>query len=104
MGVPTHPNIPVKDLFYRDLRTSQSAGVTSFNDALRALTGVNTPAVSPRDWGDTMSPLRWTCKSTRVLSDELQDQGFVISSTKVGGLLKSQGYSLQSGRKTIEGK
>ena len=51
-----------------------------------------------------MSPLRWTCKSTRVLADELQDQGFVISSTKVGALLKSQGYSLQSDRKTIEGK
>ena len=51
-----------------------------------------------------MSPLRWTCKSTRVLADELQDQGFVISSTKVGALLKSQGYSLQSNRKTIEGK
>ena len=54
--------------------------------------------------GDPMSPLRWTCKSTRVLADELQDQGFVISSTKVGALLKSQGYSLQSDRKTIEGK
>ena len=51
-----------------------------------------------------MSPLRWTCKSTRVLADELQDQGFVISSTKVGALLKSQGYSLQSNRQTIEGK
>ena len=54
--------------------------------------------------GDPMSPLRWTCKSTRVLADELQDQGFVISSTKVGALLKSQSYSLQSNRKTIEGK
>ena len=51
-----------------------------------------------------MSPLRWTYKSTRVLADELQNQGFVISSTKVGALLKSQGYSLQSDRKTIEGK
>ena len=54
--------------------------------------------------GDPMSPLRWTCKSTRMLADELTSQGLVVSSTKVGALLKSQGYSLQSNRKTIEGK
>jgi hypothetical protein len=51
-----------------------------------------------------MSPLRWTCKSTRVLAQELQQQGFPISSTKVGHLLRSQGYSLQANRKTVEGK
>ncbi len=51
-----------------------------------------------------MSPLRWTCKSTRLLADELKSQGFVVSSTKVGSLLKALGYSLQSNRKTIEGK
>jgi len=50
-----------------------------------------------------MSRLRWTCKSTRVLAAELQSQGFSVSSTKVGSLLESQGYSLQSNRKTIEG-
>ena len=38
--------------------------------------------IEPVSRGDPMSPLRWTCKSTRVLADELQDQGFVISSTK----------------------
>lgn len=51
-----------------------------------------------------MSPLRWTCKSTQALAGELKSQGFEVSSTKVGSLLKSQGYSLQSNRKTIEGK
>ena len=51
-----------------------------------------------------MSPLRWTCKSTRVLAEQLMSQGFVVSCTKVGALLKAQGYSLQSNRKTIEGK
>ncbi len=60
--------------------------------------------VEPGARGDPMSPLRWTCKSTRVLADELVSQGFLISSTKVGALLRSQGYSLQSNRKTIEGK
>ena len=66
-------------------------------DALNAL-------VEPTVRGDPMSPLRWTCKSTRLLSETLQLQGFAISSTKVGTLLKSQGYSLQSNRKTVEGK
>jgi transposase len=54
--------------------------------------------------GDPMSPLRWTCKSTRVLANELERQGFQVSSTKVGQLLRSQGYSLQANRKTVEGK
>ena len=51
-----------------------------------------------------MSPLRWTCKSTRILADELKSQGFVVSSTKVGALLRFRGYSLQANRKTLEGK
>ena len=60
--------------------------------------------VEPDSRGDPMSPLRWTCKSTRSLAAELNSQGFVISSVKVGELLKHQGYSLQSNRKTVEGK
>jgi hypothetical protein len=51
-----------------------------------------------------MSSLRWSCKSTRRLAEELQAQGFVVSSTTVGRVLKAQGYSLQANRKTIEGK
>lgn len=54
--------------------------------------------------GDPMSPLRWTCKSTRILANELRRQKFAVSSTKVGQILKSLGYSLQGNRKTIEGK
>ena len=60
--------------------------------------------MEPISRGDPMSPLRWTCKSTYVLADELKAQGFVVSSTKVAALLKSQGYSLQANRKTLEGK
>ena len=60
--------------------------------------------VEPVARGDPMSPLRWTCKSTYVLADELTTHGFVVSSTKVGALLKAQGYSLQANRKTVEGK
>ena len=69
-------------------------------DLIKALEAL----IEPISRGDPMSPLRWTCKSTRVLADELKSQGFIVSSTKVGTLLKSQGYSLQSNRKTVEGK
>jgi hypothetical protein len=61
-------------------------------------------AIEPGSRGDPMSPLRWTCKSTRGLARELTAAGFVVSSTKVGTLLRAQGYSLQANRKTIEGK
>lgn len=54
--------------------------------------------------GDPMSPLRWTCKSTRILARELARQNFQVSSSKVGQLLRAEGYSLQANRKTVEGK
>jgi transposase len=54
--------------------------------------------------GDPMSPLRWTCKSTRTLATELTRLGFAVSSNTVGRLLRASGYSLQANRKTLEGK
>ena len=69
-------------------------------ELLEALDALLEPTVR----GDPMSPLRWTCKSTRTLAEELGTLGFSVSSTKVGSLLKAQGYSLQANRKTIEGK
>jgi len=60
--------------------------------------------VEPASRGDPMSPLRWSCKSTRVLARELNRQGFQVSHTKVGELLKRKGYSLQANCKTREGK
>jgi len=60
--------------------------------------------VDPSSRGDPMSPLRWTCKSTRKLAMELQSQGYQVSPSKVRQLLKVSGYSLQSNRKTREGK
>jgi hypothetical protein len=54
--------------------------------------------------GDPMTPIRWICHSTRDLAKELRQRGFQISSTKVGQLLRTQGYSLQVNRKTVEGK
>ena len=60
--------------------------------------------VEPTTRGDPESPLRWTCKSTRLLSDELRAMGHDVGATKVRELLAQTGYSLQSTRKTLEGK
>jgi hypothetical protein len=50
-----------------------------------------------------MSPLRWTCKSTRNLSDELSQGGLKISHTTVAQTLHGLGYSLQGNKKAEEG-
>ncbi len=60
--------------------------------------------VDPTSRGDPMSPLRWTCKSTRRLAKEMTDQGHPVCHTKVSQLLSSLHYSLQSTRKKMEGK
>jgi hypothetical protein len=53
--------------------------------------------IEPVTRGDRESPLRWTLKSTRTLSAELGQRGFLISPQKVGQLLHARGYSLRSG-------
>lgn len=67
---------------------------------LRDLEGL----VEPTSRGDPESPLRWTTKSLRRLSEELRHMGHQVSPTKVGELLHGLGYSLQANRKRIEGK
>ena len=59
--------------------------------------------VEPESRGDPQSPLRWTCKSTRRLAQELMVQGHAVGPTTVRHLLKEAGYSLQANRKTREG-
>jgi hypothetical protein len=58
--------------------------------------------VDPATRGDPMSALRWTCKSTRRLAADLQDQGHAVSHQTVAELLRQLGYSLQANRKTRE--
>jgi len=60
--------------------------------------------LDPTTRGDPMSPLRWTCKSTRNLADALVASGHQVSHQTVGRLLVDLGYSLQPNRKTEEGK
>jgi hypothetical protein len=59
--------------------------------------------VEPDTRGDPMSPLRWTCKSTRQLAAALTQEGHPISNRVVGDLLREAGYSLQANVKTREG-
>lgn len=60
--------------------------------------------VEPLTRGDPESPLRWTCKSTRTLADELTARRHAVSHQKVAQLLRGMEYSLQGNRKTEEGE
>ena len=68
-----------------------------------ALQGALDSLIDPVTRGDPMSPLRWTCKSTRNLAQELTAQDHPVSATKVRAMLSAAGYSLQGNRKTREG-
>jgi hypothetical protein len=59
--------------------------------------------VDPVTRGHPESPLRWTCKSTRKLAEELGRQNHPVTDRTVAALLKQTGYSLQANRKTQEG-
>ena len=59
--------------------------------------------VEPVTRGDPDSPLRWTSKSTRVLAQELNANGYSVSHMLVADLLHEMQYSLQANRKTMEG-
>jgi transposase len=59
--------------------------------------------IEPFIRGDPESPLLWTTKSLRSISDELAEKGHIISYRSVGTILAELGFSLQSNRKTQEG-
>ena len=59
--------------------------------------------IDPATRGDPMSPLRWTCKSTAKLAEELARQNHPVTDRTVAMLLKQNGYSLQANRKSREG-
>jgi len=60
-------------------------------------------SVDPVTRGDPMSPLRWTCKSTRQLARSLAERGHPVGYRSVAKMLKDLGYSLQANAKTLEG-
>jgi hypothetical protein len=54
--------------------------------------------VDPVTRGHPESPLRWTCKSTSKLAEELRRQNHPVTDRTVAALLKQSGYSLQANR------
>ena len=60
--------------------------------------------VEPSSRGDPESPLRWTTKSVRRLSESMSAAGHKVSPPTVAKLLKAQGFSLQANVKTVEGR
>ncbi|MBI3329302.1 MAG: hypothetical protein HYZ81_21690 [Nitrospinae bacterium] len=70
----------------------------------RSLLGDLETLVAPVTRGDSMSPLRWTCKSAARLAAELHTQGHAVSERTVTRLLHDLGYRLPSNRKTLEGR
>jgi hypothetical protein len=59
--------------------------------------------IEPATRGDPQSPLRWTCKSTRRLAEELTQRNHPVRARTVAKLLRAAEYSLQANRKTREG-
>ena len=78
-------------------RKSQATTQPGLQAALDAL-------IEPTTRGSPTNPLRWTIKSTHRLADELRKQGFAVSATSVRRMLAAMKYSLQSNRKTREGR
>jgi transposase len=88
--------VPQRVRRYGGGRQSLTAKDPLLVEALNAL-------VEPTTRGDPESPLRWTCKSTTRLAEELEHEGHPISQRSVCTLLHAQQYSLQANRKTREG-
>ena len=69
-----------------------------------ALVGTLEALIGDATRGDPESPLRWTCKSTRTLARALTRRHHPVGHVKVAQLLHGLDYSLQSNRKTEEGR
>jgi hypothetical protein len=83
----------------------RSAGKRPFEELYPEVWPALEKLVDPVTRGDPESPLRWTCKSTALLADELFAQfGIRISDRTVAKLLHDHGYSLQAPNKAVEGK
>ena len=60
--------------------------------------------IEPHTRGEPESPLQWVSKSLRNIEMALKADGIEASHRIVGDALKERGFSLQSNRKTYEGK
>lgn len=86
------------------VRSRRSPGKRPFDDVYPEVWPALERLVDPVTRGDPESPLRWTCKSTAVLAEELDAQHEIkISDRTVAKLLREHGYSLQAPNKAVEG-
>ena len=61
--------------------------------------------IEPNTRGDPETPLKWTCKSIRNITEEVNNQGFVVEKDTIRNILHDElKYSLQANSKTLEGK
>ena len=58
--------------------------------------------VDNESYGNPENPLRWTCKSTRLLAEELTKEGHPVSHNAVYDLLAAQGFTMQTNRKLLQ--
>ena len=94
----THPREPVSTQIRRP-----GGGRKPLTELDPGLAQALEALVDPATRGHPESPLRWTCKSTSKLAEELQRQNHPVTDRTVARLLKGAGYSLQANRKTQEG-
>jgi transposase len=80
------------------------AGRPAAEDSDPGLLDVLRGLVEDETRGDPERVLLWTAKSARNLADELAQRGHPVGFRTVPRLLRKLGYSLQSARKTLEGK
>ena len=93
-----NPDAPVESRLRR-----KGAGRKRSTDTDPELLHALESLVEPTTRGDPESALRWTCKSTTLLAQELTRRRHPVSPRTVGRLLNESGYSLQGNRKTLEG-
>lgn len=102
-GINEFKNKPIAEIIDNKRIRKEGAGRKSILEKDPTLFQDLDALISPLTRGDPMNPLRWCCKSLRSISDTLQLKGHKVSYRVVGEILKGNGYSLQSNRKTEEG-
>jgi transposase len=95
-------NISSKNLSANKIRKA-GGGRKKITEKIPALLEALEALIEPLTRGDPETPLRWVCKSTRNLAEELTKQGKKVTQRTVYTLLSDLGYSLQSNKKTDEG-
>lgn len=100
----------------RGMKELQAGIVTKPEKKIRKEGGGRKKTITPEVWaeietfiephkrGEPESPLQWVSKSLRNIEVVLKKKGISASYRIIGDALKAKGFSLQSNRKTYEGK